>query len=239
MTSKITIKSPQIVIPVIVSVSLLITSCASSPVVNDPENSDYWYCAPGDNRSWRCAENKESLGLSYYRFWKTTLDPEAEGTDGDESSSVEDEQKFEDSLVVKGAQVFPGEDLSDEVVEVPVGQIVDAVAEVKPEPEPQLQEPLKQIVTQTKPAYTKVLQLAAYHSQEQALTLAELITAGIQVTPSVVQTQVNTQDYYTVVFDQLSSQQDADQLIAELADSFPEIQPWLRSRKGFDSSRND
>lgn len=65
------------------SISLLLSSCATS---SNPEqsqnqtepNDSYWYCAPGNNQTWRCSESKQSLGLSYYRFWKTTLDLEAE-----------------------------------------------------------------------------------------------------------------------------------------------------------------
>lgn len=102
------------------SLSLLLTSCASSTNLSlkNSESNDYWYCAPGDKKSWRCAENKESLGLSYYRFWKTMPDPEAEGLEPEDI-----EQAGDELLVVQGAQMSLSEDPT-----VPIVNSEDEVA---------------------------------------------------------------------------------------------------------------
>ncbi|MCW9028878.1 MAG: SPOR domain-containing protein [Kangiella sp.] len=233
------------------SLSLLITSCASSTNLSlkNSESNDYWYCAPGDKKSWRCAENKESLGLSYYRFWKTMPDPEAEGLEPEDI-----EQAGDELLVVQGAQMSLSEDPTvpivnseDEVAgtnqskatlspEAPVDQIRSKPVSSKQAP---VQERPERTATEAQPVFGKVLQLAAYHSQEQASSFADSLDEKLKQKPSVIQTRVNGRAYYTVVFDQLNSQKQVDLLINQLAESFPRIQPWLRSRAGFDLSRAD
>ncbi|HEY9029958.1 MAG TPA: hypothetical protein VIM93_01235 [Kangiella sp.] len=219
------------------SLTLLI-SCASTSNLSpdNSENKDYWYCAPGDQRTWRCAEEKESLGLSYYRFWKTTLDPEAE-----QFESLESEQTADDPIMVQGAKVSFVEEVSPEVAD----EAEEATA--LPE-EPLSKQRLEQPAAETKPTYAqyekhekygKVLQLAAYHSQSQAGSFAHSLDDTLSQKPSLIRTRVNGQIYYTVVFDQLNSQQEAEQLTAELAKLFPTMQPWLRSRAGFEALRAD
>lgn len=237
----------------VLSFIFFITACASSPNLNSKKISStdgYWYCAPGDQRTWRCAENKESLGLSYYRFWKTTLDPEAEGTETGDYAAQENETKDEeveaeqsiteqapvktnqltpednDLLVVQAAQVSSGSDLINETAEPALPEETSVITD--PVAAPNFD--LNAKPDSNKPDYGKVLQLAAYHSQSQAQSLVATLADAIQKTPSVTQTRVKGQLYYTVVYERLSSQQDAEQLIAELAVAFPEIKPWLRNR---------
>ncbi|WP_417445917.1 SPOR domain-containing protein [Kangiella sp.] len=221
------------------SLTLLITSCASTSNLDpdNSENNDYWYCAPGDQRTWRCAEEKESLGLSYYRFWKTTLDPEAEQFESEESKQTAD-----DPIMVQGAKVSVVEEVSPEVAD----EAEDEAADM-PE-EPLSQQRIEQPAAKTKPTYAqyekhgkygKVLQLAAYHSQSQARSFTDSLDEKLSQKPNLIRTRVSGQIYYTVVFDLLSSQQEAEQLTAELAELFPTMQPWLRSRAGFEALRAD
>lgn len=259
-----------------ISLTLLITSCASSSnISSEHSKSDnaYWYCAPGDKKSWRCAEEKESLGLSYYRFWKTTLDLETEtletenletetletetleieNPEAEQLESDESEQSGDEPVVVQGAKVSVVEELSVEVADETVAALSNHKGEEglndelleESSVEPLSQQPPEQPAVETKPTYAqsgkygKVLQLAAYHSQSQARSFAGSLDIALSKKPSLIRTRVNGQIYYTLVFDQLSSQQDAEQLIAELAESFPTIQPWLRSRSGFEALRAD
>lgn len=224
-----------------ISLTLLIASCASTSDQrpNKSENNDnYWYCAPGDQRTWRCAENKESLGLSYYRFWKTTPDLEAEQFEPDES-----EQSTDDLVMVQGIKVSAVEELSAEVTDETVAHLSYKNEEEDLEDELMKESIIKQETeqpaTHTMAAYGKVLQLAAYHSQNQARSFADSLDEKLHKLPNLIRTRVNGQIYYTIVFDQLSSQQQAEQLITELAESFPSIQPWLRSRSGFQALRAD
>lgn len=227
------------------SLILLITSCASSPNLspdssdNSENNDNYWYCAPGDQRTWRCAENKESLGLSYYRFWKTTLDPETENPEAEQFESEQSEQAADAPIMVQGAKISVVEEVLPEVadeIEVEAADIPDQSLS---------QQRSEQPGAESKPTYAqngkyeKVLQLAAYHSQSQARSFADSLDKTLPKKPSLIRTRVNGQIYYTIVFDQLSSQKEAEQLIAELAESFPTIQPWLRSRSGFEALRAD
>lgn len=249
-----------------ISLTLLITSCASSSNISSEHSksdNDYWYCAPGDKKSWRCAEEKESLGLSYYRFWKTTLDLETEtletetleteNPEAEQLESDESEKSGDVPVVVQGAKVSVVEELSAEVADETVAELSNKAGEEglndelleESSVEPLSQQPPEQPAVETKPTYAqsgkygKVLQLAAYHSQSQARSFADSLDKALSKKTSLIRTRVNGQIYYTLVFDQLSSQQDAEQLIAELAESFPTIQPWLRSRSGFEALRAD
>lgn len=204
-----------------ISLALLVSSCASTPdgegVKSDGEDQ-YWYCAPGDKKSWRCAENKEALGLSYYRFWKTIPDPEAEGTD---ELQLEPQEQVDAPVVVQGAKL----NLLDQD---------DAL-----EQEPESVKPTVQEDQPSQKLYSKVLQLAAYNSQAQAQSFADMLSQDLSQQPSVIRTRVKNKLFYTVVFDQLESGGDAEQLKAALAKSFPDLNPWLRSRSGFDAMRVD
>lgn len=212
-----------------ISLTLLVSSCASTPdgagVKSDGDNQ-YWYCAPGDKKSWRCAENKEVLGLSYYRFWKTIPDPEAEGT---EQLQLEPQEQVDTPLLVQGAKLNALE--RDDVIEQ------EPELEQEPEQESESVMPTAQEDQPSQKLYPKVLQLAAYNSQAQAQSFADKLNQTLSEQPSVVRTKVKGQLFYTVVFDQLKSKQQAEQLIAGLAKSFPDIQPWLRSRSGFEAMR--
>lgn len=204
-----------------ISLTLLVSSCASTPIgagVKSDGEDQYWYCAPGDKKSWRCAENKEALGLSYYRFWKTIPDPEAEGTD---ELQLEPQEQVDAPVVVQGAKL----NLLDQD---------DAL-----EQEPESVKPTVQEDQPSQKLYSKVLQLAAYNSQAQAQSFADMLSQDLSQQPSVIRTRVKNKLFYTVVFDQLESGRDAEQLKAALAKSFPDLNPWLRSRSGFDAMRVD
>ena len=186
-------------------------------------------------------------------------DPEAEGLEPEDI-----EQAGDELLVVQGAQMSLSEDPTvpivnseDEVAgtnqskatlspEAPVDQIRSKPVSLKPvtlKPVSSKQAPVQErperTATEAQPVFGKVLQLAAYHSQEQASSFADSLDEKLKQKPSVIQTRVNGRAYYTVVFDQLNSQKQVDLLINQLAESFPRIQPWLRSRAGFDLSRAD
>lgn len=212
-----------------ISLTLLISSCASTPDGADVKSDSadqYWYCAPGDKKSWRCAENKEVLGLSYYRFWKTIPDPEAEGTEQlqlepQEPQEQEPQEQVDTPVLVQGAKL----------------NALDQDDALEQEPES-----IKVTVQEDQPSqklYPKVLQLAAYNSQAQAQSFADTLNQALSQQPSVIRTRVKGKLFYTVVFDQLESEQEAEQLRAELAQLFPDINPWLRSRSGFDAMRVD
>ncbi|AUD79500.1 hypothetical protein CW740_09700 [Kangiella profundi] len=214
-----------------ISLALLVSSCASTPdgegVKSDGEDQ-YWYCAPGDKKSWRCAENKEVLGLSYYRFWKTIPDPEAEGTD---ELQLDPQKQVDTPVLVQGAKL--GLLTEEDTIEKKTEQEVELEQEAG-------SEAVKPAITKEQPSqkkYPKVLQLAAYNSQAQAQSFADTLNHTLSHRASVVRTKVKGQLFYTVVFDQLKSKQQAEQLIAGLAKSFPDIQPWLRSRSGFEAIR--
>lgn len=205
-----------------ISLTLFISSCASSPDLSSDESDSgdqYWYCAPGDKRSWRCAEDKQALGLSYYRFWKTTLDPVAEGLE---------EEFIEEDITVQEESEPVSEEFSQEE---PASE--DKVL-VKGASLKELEE-----AVETDLLYSKVLQLAAYNSQEQAQSFAQSVEQTLSEKPSVIQIRVNDQLYYTVVYQQLKSRSESEQLINQLKKSFPLIEPWLRSRTGFNASRVD
>lgn len=215
-----------------ISLTLLVSSCASTPddagVKSDGEDQ-YWYCAPGDKKSWRCAENKEVLGLSYYRFWKTIPDPEAEGTEQLqlEPQEQETQEQVDTPVLVQGAKL----DSLDQNEEI------EQESELEQEPES-----IKATVQEDQPSqklYSKVLQLAAYNSQAQAQSFADTLNQTLSQQPSVIRTRVKDKFFYTVVFDQLESGQEAEYLTAALAKSFPDLKPWLRSRSGFDAMRVD
>ncbi|ACV27479.1 SPOR domain-containing protein [Kangiella koreensis] len=243
--------SPLILTLATLSLTLLITSCASTSNLgsNNPENNEhYWYCAPGDQRAWRCAEDDEAPGLSYYRPQKPTPDLEVEQLKLEES-----EQSADDPIMVQGAKVSVVEELSAEVADETAANLSyetdeksldgelteELISQQPPAQDVSNSEMFDSAVTETKSAYGKVLQLAAYHSQNQARSFADSLDETLSKTPNLVRTRVNGQIYYTVVFDQLNSQQEAEQLITELAESFPSIQPWLRSRSGFLALRAD
>ncbi len=229
-----------------ISLTLLIASCASSSNLNsnNSENNDnYWYCAPGDQRTWRCAEDDKAPGLNYYRPQETMLEPE-------ESVPKDFEQTADDPIMVQGVKVSDVEEVSPEVTDETMVDLSndaegegldDELFEESPQELLSEQRP-EQPAAETKPAYAqygKVLQLAAYHSQSQARSFVDSLDKTLPKKPSLIRTRVNNQIYYTIVFDQLSSQMEAEQLIAELAESFPTIQPWLRSRSGFEALRAD
>lgn len=215
-----------------ISLAFLVSSCASTSdnegVKSDGEDQ-YWYCAPGDKKSWRCAEDKEALGLSYYRFWKTIPDPEAEGTDElqPEPQEQDPQDQVDTPVVVQGAKLnlLDQDDVKDPELEI--------------ESEPESVKPTVQEDQSFEKLYSKVLQLAAYNSQAQAQSFADTLSQDLTELPSVIRTRVKGKLFYTVVFDQLESEQEAEQLKAELAQLFPEINPWLRSRSGFDAMRVD
>lgn len=212
-----------------ISLTLLVSSCASTPIgagVKSDGEDQYWYCAPGDKKSWRCAEDKEALGLSYYRFWKTIPDPEAEGTD---ELQPEPQEQVDTPVLVQGAKL----NLLDQ------GDVKDPELEIESEPEPESVKPTVQKDQSFEKLYSKVLQLAAYNSQAQAQSFADTLSQDLTEQPSVIRTRVRGKLFYTVVFDQLKSEQEAEQLKVELAQSFPDINPWLRSRSGFDAMKVD
>lgn len=227
-----TFKAFQTRAVVVTSLALLLLSCATSPNITNSSSedaADYWYCAPGDNRSWRCAEDKQALGLSYYRFWKTTLDPVAEGleegfieedmTVQEVSEPASEEPASEDTVLVKGASL---KELEGAVV-VEDESAIETVEEA----------------VESDALHSKVLQLAAYNSQEQAQSFAESVEQTLSEKPSVIQTRVKGQLYYVVVYDRLASQAEAEQLMQQVEQSFPAISPWLRSRSGFEALRVD
>lgn len=211
-----------------ISLTLFISSCASSPDLSSDESDSgdqYWYCAPGDKRSWRCAEDKQALGLSYYRFWKTIPDPAEEG--------IEEEATEEDIAVQKEDGPASAERVSEDKVLVKGATISELEPDAATEADSEVE------VDETQILYSKVLQVAAYKTPTQAQAFADSLGKELTQKPSVIQTRVNDQLYYTVVYQQLKSRSESEQLINQLKKYFPLIEPWLRSRTGFNASRVD
>ena len=215
----------------LLSLLILITACSSSSRLSSADTRSskdgYWYCMPAQEQAWRCAEEAAGVGFSKPPAEEIQLSLDADAVE-EETETAEEPA----DVVVKGIDVKQLQELSrNSAIQEPEPAIraKDALAEAVEE----------QPKTSVEPSYDKVLQLAAYNSHSKALAFVDSVNKALATNPSLVRTQVNGKLYYTIVFEQLQSQDEAQQLIRQLKEGFPAINPWLRSRSSFNASRAD